>query len=93
MKITIGEDVMVAASNCTNCGKELDGATAVGNLASEAPTPKPGDVTICLECGHIMAFGDGLQLRDLSDEEIVEVAGNQIILQMQKARGKMKGKN
>jgi len=57
--------------------------------------PSPGDVTLCIGCGHIMAFADDLSFRELTDQEIVAVAGDQRIVQAQallasfkKSRGK-----
>ena len=48
--------------------------------------PQSGDVTICLYCGHIMAFGKALELRSLTDEEMLEVAGDRRIVLLQKLR-------
>ena len=70
---------------CVNCGRVVDAATSVGSEAS----PDPGDVTICLYCGHLMAFTDALTLRDLNDQEIIECAGDPRIIAIQKARGKL----
>ena len=52
--------------------------------------PKPGDVTICLDCGHIMAFAADMTVRPLTDDEIVEVAGDPEVLQVQRALAAMK---
>jgi len=66
-------------TKCTNCQLELDGATH--------PTmdigPKPGDISVCVYCGHVMAFTDTLGLRDLTDAEIVAVAGDKQLLEAQ----------
>jgi hypothetical protein len=72
----------IAESLCLCCRKPLDGVTDPMGQAM----PSPGDVTICLYCGHLMAFGDGLTLRELSDEEIVDIAGDKTVLAMQRAR-------
>jgi hypothetical protein len=60
---------------CLNCGYEMDAATAT-NPAYEMEPPKPGDIAICLKCAHIHAFADDLTVRELTDAEVVEVAGN-----------------
>jgi hypothetical protein len=44
--------------------------------------PRVGDVSICLYCGHIMEFGIGLILVELSDKTLKEIAGNKDILKM-----------
>ena len=75
------------SDKCLGCGKLINAATDV--VASREP--EPGDITICLDCGHIMAFDVNLKVRPLSDEEIIRVAGNPIILRMQDARIKQIG--
>jgi len=81
----MGEAIKIKASDCLNCHKSVDGISQVGtNPDSEGP--KPGDVTICIYCGHLMSFEDDRSLRNLNDEEIVAVAGDKRILVMQLAR-------
>jgi hypothetical protein len=70
---------------CLNCGKVTDAASSVGTEA----TPEPGDISICLYCGHIMAFTDALTMRELNDEEIVRIAGDLRIVAIQTARKKV----
>jgi hypothetical protein len=69
---------------CHNCGKKQNGATGID--ADEAPTP--GDFSVCLYCGEISAYADDLTLRSLTDDEIVEIAGDERIIAMQKARAR-----
>jgi hypothetical protein len=76
------------SSNCFSCGEELNGVTCVGDDA----IPEPGDVTVCIHCGHIMAFGESLKLRELIDEELVAIAGDPNILAVQAARARVKEK-
>ena len=77
------------ASCCPCCGKLLDAATVAG---AHEVRPEPGSITICLYCGHLMAFGDGLVLRELTGKEMHEVAGHPDILLIQRLRGQvMKG--
>jgi DNA-directed RNA polymerase subunit RPC12/RpoP len=77
------------ACKCLNCGKILDGATSTtsGKLVSS------GDVTICIYCGHLMAFATDLTLRALTDEEIYAVAGDKRILRAQRALAEFKEKS
>jgi len=51
--------------------------------------PGPGDITVCIMCGHVMGFCSDLTLRDLTSEEQVQVAGDPRILAVQRARGKV----
>ena len=82
--MNIGQGCKVKESCCTSCGKKLDMATSVEGYA----VPLPGDISICIKCGHIMAFGDDLMLRDLNDREAYDVAGDRRILAVQEARRK-----
>jgi RNase P subunit RPR2 len=70
---------------CLDCGTLLDTATS----AVHKHKPQPGMITICINCGHIMAFTTGLKFRKLTDEEIHMVAGDKKILAIQKARAKI----
>lgn len=72
VQMKIGEAKNVVGSSCINCGKFNDAATAVGNDAK----PKPCDVALCYYCGHIMAYGDDLKLRELTGAEMIQIAGD-----------------
>ena len=74
--------MMLPVSQCLSCGSELDASTGV----YDAGLPKPGDITLCLYCGHIMAFAGDLGLRELTDSEARDVAGHPKILAAQAAR-------
>jgi hypothetical protein len=67
---------------CFGCDRVLDAAS---NTIGES-MPKPGNITVCLDCGHIMVFGDNLQLRNPNDQEILEIAGDKDLLLVQQAR-------
>jgi len=84
----VGDPRDIPVSSCTNCGTILDAATSVGDHG----IPSEGDVTICIKCGHIMAFDSDLALRDLTGEEIVEFAGDPRIIAIQKARVELEKK-
>lgn len=78
------EESRLPESACTNCGHKLDACTAVS--ADGMGKPNPGDMTVCICCGHIMAFADDLTLRELTDEQAKQVAGDPRILAIQAAR-------
>ena len=85
MTIQVGGKHQVPTSRCTACGHDLDRATAVGDIGDD-PAPERGDFTVCIRCGHIMVYGESQQLRDPTDDEIKEIAGNPVLLAIQKAR-------
>jgi hypothetical protein len=60
----------------------------MGAHDGEDAVPRPGDITLCLYCGHIMAFADDLTLRELNDEEAHDIAGDPRMLAAQWARRK-----
>jgi hypothetical protein len=49
------------------CGKALDSATG------GAEAPKEDDVTICAYCSTWLKYGDGLELVELSEQDIEEL--------------------
>lgn len=69
-------------SKCLDCGKTVTAATP----PKGAKKPKPDDFTVCLYCGHVMAFDSDMTVRALTDAEMHEVAGNPEILRIQRAR-------
>jgi hypothetical protein len=78
----VGTDHRIPLSVCSACGHRFDGATCVGANG----IPKPGDYTICIECGHLMAFADDLSLRELTSDEMHNIAGDERVLAVQRAR-------
>lgn len=76
----------IGESRCLDCGKVLDAASnAIGD-----GLPKPGDITICLDCGHIMVFDEHLKVRIPNDQEMFEMAGSKNLLLAQQALALMK---
>lgn len=80
----LGERVSVPQCECLNCHLVMNSSTAMNEDGSTV-LPDEGSITICSECGHIMAFGEGLKLRELSDEEMLTIAGDKRILIAQAA--------
>lgn len=81
----LGPDHVTPRCTCLGCGKALDRATPV----NDASLPAPGCITVCFTCGHIMAFADDMTFRELTDEEVVEVAGDPRITDLQKLRARV----
>jgi hypothetical protein len=72
--------------HCLACGHAVDAAT---NFEADA-RPKPSDWTICINCGHLMAFDDELHLRELTTAERDEAAKDLRIGRMQAAQAELK---
>jgi hypothetical protein len=68
----MNNDFDTPENKCINCGYILDKAM---NTTGEGG-PEDGDITICINCSHIMAFGANLELRELTAEEMYDVAGD-----------------
>jgi hypothetical protein len=80
----------VKLSKCSCCGKPLDAAAGVEDNDKAGPTP--GAFSLCIYCGHLAAYADDLSLRELTDEETHEVAGDRQLLAIQRLimeKGKM----
>ena len=75
----------VPPSVCPSCGAINDAATDPTGKAA----PKPGDISLCFRCGHLCAFADDLTLRALTDAEMIDIAGDPMIVAINNARGKL----
>lgn len=53
---------------CLGCGYPCERATGVNT----ENRPHPGAMAICIACGHLMAFNDNMQFRELTPEERAE---------------------
>ncbi len=78
----VGKSFKSCANRCLNCGQLIDAATGIDHRNK----PKPGAITVCWYCGHLMAFDKKLRLRELTGQEMIDIAGNEAILLIQKAR-------
>jgi hypothetical protein len=59
----------VPLSKCPMCAYEMDCATCVEN---KEQLPKPNDVTLCIKCGEVLVFTEGLALRLPTEKEYQE---------------------
>jgi hypothetical protein len=87
----MGPNQHLPESACTNCGHVMDAANCVSTDGEGKADP--GDITVCIICGHVMAFADDMTLRDLTAEEAKEIAGNKALLALQEARGEVMKKH
>jgi hypothetical protein len=78
----LGKDYKIEGCRCLSCKQLVDGATCVEGDRR----PTPGDITVCIFCGHIMAYDAGDKLRELTREEQISIAGDKRILRIQEAR-------
>lgn len=58
---------IVPETECPCCGKFLNAATAYNCKGA----PSPGDVTVCLGCGAMLAFTEKMLMRLVPASEIV----------------------
>jgi len=72
----LGESKEMPPAECPNCGYVSDMAAAI----DENVKPSPNDISICINCGHLSAFTEDLKLRNLTDDEIKKVAGDQRVV-------------
>lgn len=81
----LGKDHHIQPAACLNCKAVNNGATCIGHDVA----PQPGNIVICIECGHIMAYDNNMQMRKLTDKEMIDIAGDPRILLIQKARKRL----
>jgi hypothetical protein len=74
---------------CRNCGKLIDSASPSAP-ADRRRRARPGDIALCLDCGHVHIFADDLTLREPTGDELVEIAGNPDMLRAQAMIGRRK---
>ncbi len=84
----VGRSARTRQNHCLNCEMLIDGATGVDHRNK----PHPGAITICIYCGHMMAFAKDMTLRELTEEEIYDLAGDKTVLDIQHARGMVMNK-
>jgi hypothetical protein len=60
----------VPDQKCPTCGTKLSAATAVKHDDS----PKPGSLTVCIECGTVLEFSESMELRVMTPEQVAELA-------------------
>lgn len=61
---------------CLDCNMLIDAGTPSNVEAPDVRPPQGGDLAICIQCAHVMIYADDLTVRDLTDEEVVEVASD-----------------
>jgi hypothetical protein len=62
------KDTTTPKNSCPTCGKELDTVTSI-----RGHVPGPDDRTVCMYCGCVMVFQEGLTVRRATDAEILEM--------------------
>ena len=68
----LGNSAKIQSSVCPNCGCRLNAAAPF----DDEGTPRPGDASICIECGHLCIFTKDMSLRHPTSEEIIKLAGH-----------------
>ena len=81
----LGDTHHTPMATCLACGVLLAASSSVDSNTA----PHPGAITVCLECGHIMAFADDMTLRELTDKEAHRIAGDPILKAIMWVRGRI----
>jgi hypothetical protein len=66
----LGRKQRVKGSPCPHCGAVLDGISGAGHDRR----PKPGDLTVCIQCAEPSRFGPDLALVKLDTLELQRMA-------------------
>lgn len=76
---------------CPHCGEELDVASGLGTQDG----PKPGDISLCIDCGGVNIFDENLKPRLPTQEENQKAEQNPMVffgrLAMKLAKGGIYG--
>jgi hypothetical protein len=81
-QMKVGKVQRPSGYRCPSCSRLL---TAVNDNAK----PMPGDIAICMYCGHVMTYGDDLCLRALTIEKMAAKAHDERILAIKRALSKI----
>lgn len=60
----------IKENQCLKCNYKMD---AADDLDKQKKEPESGDVSICINCAHVMIFDDNLNFRELEASEEEEV--------------------
>lgn len=82
-RITPNDGTHEFSGTCPYCGFKFEATTGITNLHTRGP--KPGDMTVCVECGEASKFGEGLVVEKISVLEREQFASSdpRIALTMQ----------
>lgn len=58
--------MILPETKCTKCEAIINEAT---HTLGEDSQPVPGDLSICIECEHVMIYADDMTLRDMTEAE------------------------
>lgn len=73
-------------TTCLNCGTSTDLVTQVSRDGDKIAGPEAGDISACMYCGHLAIYtADGV-LRELTAEEIVDIAGDPRVVRVNNVR-------
>lgn len=75
------KDNFIPPVKCPYCGYRMDCTSGV--FDGEGKIPKPGDASICLNCGKASIFTDTLGMRFPTPEEKADLADDERIIQAQ----------
>ena len=62
----------VETTNCPKCNVEVDRVSHHNFKAERAP--KPGDLSVCIQCGQICVLSDDLKLEKVSIEKLSKLS-------------------
>lgn len=60
----------ITENDCPFCGCKSDAAT---NMNDETLVPKSGDLSICINCGEFLQYGDNLVLDKMSESVLDDI--------------------
>lgn len=65
---TAWKSTQLPASRCPYCDVDLDAAGSY-----EGKTPDPGDLTVCVSCASLLAYGDDMRLRKVVPADLADL--------------------
>ena len=63
--------IAIPEPKCSQCDYTIHSVT---HLSDDEAVPQPGDLLICLRYAHVAKYGDGLELVELTQDELVDLS-------------------
>jgi Zn ribbon nucleic-acid-binding protein len=82
-------DIRIPEHKCPQCGYLID--TTVEAYGDIGNLPNPGDVSMCISCGHAMLFNEDLTVREPTEKEALVINLMPEVMEAQLARSHLVG--
>lgn len=80
----MSESTDIPPTRCPYCSYKMDASTGV--FDGKGHSPQPGDYSLCLNCGKVAIFTEGMGIRLPTEKEALEINTDMRIMNAQITR-------